>query len=155
MKGKSIYDEIFEKECSVCGKVIKKDVYEQGECPYCTWKNNYFADINPDDVIPPNLISLSKAKQLFNEHKSFDPNLDEFIEALHGYSEMQFEYNGVYYAVELVYDENKELKIRLYNSQTKEAIFFDDDMDFKNSAKIGDEYIKDIWEQTTDRYWLQ
>lgn len=155
MKTKSIYDDIFKKQCSVCGKVIQKDVYDQGECPYCKWKNNYFADINPNDVIHPNLISLSKAKQLFNEGKPFEPNLDEFIEALHGYSEMQFAYNGIYYAVELIYDENNALKISFYNSQTKESLLFDDDADFINNAKIGDEYVKDIWEQTTDRYWLQ
>jgi len=155
METKSIYDDIFEKECSVCGKVIHKDVYEQGDCPYCKWKNNNFADINPNNVIYPNLISLNRAKQLFREGKSLEPNLDEFIHALHGYSEMQFEYKGVYYAVELIYDENKTLKIRFYNSQTKKSIFFDDDTDFKNNAKIGDEYIKDVWEQTSDRYWLQ
>lgn len=68
---------------------------------------------------------------------------------------MQFEYKGVYYAVELVYDENKKLKIQLYNCQTKQECFFEDGEDFKNNAKIGNEYVKDIWEQTTDRYWLQ
>ena len=155
MTNKNIYSEIFDKNCSVCQKQIKKDIYDQGDCLYCGWKNNFFADENPNAVLYPNLISLNKAKKLFSEGKPFEPNFDEFMEALHGYSEMQFEYKGIYYAVELVYDENKELKIRLYNSQTKETIFFEDDADFKNNAKIGNEYIKNIWEDTTDRYWLQ
>ena len=102
----------------------------------------------------PNLISLNKAKQLYKEGKSFEPNLNEFIEALHNYSEMQFEYNGTYYAVELIYD-NKEIKIRLFNSQTKEELIFNDDEDFKNNAKVGGKYLKNVWEETTDRYWLQ
>lgn len=142
-------------KCDVCGNNILVDKYGNGECNICGWRNCIINEENPDIIAMPNLISLNKAKQLFNEGKPFEPNLDEFIEALHGYSEMQFEYKGIYYAVELIYDENKILKVRFYNSKTKEAVLFDDDIDFKNHAKIGDEYIKDIWEQTTDRYWLQ
>ena len=145
----------YKKNCEVCNKTIAVDIYKQGKCPFCGWWNCFLNEENPDIIAIPNLISLNKAKHLFSEGKSFEPNLDEFIEALHGYSEMQFAYNGIYYAVELVYDENKELKIRLYNSHTKEKTFFKGDNDFKNNAKIGDEYIKDVWEQTTDRFWLQ
>lgn len=155
MKNKSIYDEIFDKPCSVCGKIIKKDIYDQGSCPYCKWKNNHFAEINPNNVLYPNLISLNKARKLYNEGKPFEPNLDEFMEALHNYSETQFEYKGVYYAVELVFNDNSEPKISLYNSQTKETTFFNNDEDFINNAKIDGKLLKDIWEETTDRYWLQ
>ena len=53
----------------------------------------------------------------------------------------------------------KKLKISrknsLFNSQTKEKSYFKDDDDFINNAKIGGKYLKSIWEQTTDRYWLQ
>ena len=68
MKNKSVYDEIFDKPCSVCGKIIKKDVYDQGDCPHCTFKN-----------------------------------ID----------------------------------------------------DFKENAKVEEDFLKDIWDETTDRYWLQ
>ena len=68
---------------------------------------------------------------------------------------MQFEYNGTYYAVELVYDKNKKLVISLYNSQTKESIIFSNDEDFKNNAQVEDKLLKDIWNDTTDRDWLQ
>lgn len=155
MKKNNIYDEIFDKPCSVCGKIIKKDIYEQGECPYCKWRNNNFADENPNNVIYPNLISLNKAKQLYKGRKPFEPNLDEFMEALHGYSEMQFEYKGIYYAVELVFKNSHVIKISLYNSQTKEILYFTDDADFKNNAKVEGKFLKDIWDETTDRYWLQ
>lgn len=50
---------------------------------------------------------------------------------------------------------NMSRKISLYNSQTKEKSYFKDDDDFINNAKIGGKYLKSIWEQTTDRYWLQ
>ena len=45
MGNKSIYDEIFDKPCSVCGKIIKKDIYDQGDCPYCKWIDKEFAKI--------------------------------------------------------------------------------------------------------------
>ena len=121
MENKNIYDEIFDKSCSVCGRKIKKDVYDQGDCPFCKWKNNHFADINPNKVFYPNLISLNKAKQLYKAGKPFEPNLDEFIEALFSYSEMQFEYKGTYYAVELLFDKNKETKISLFRKQKKKT----------------------------------
>ena len=155
MENKNIYDEIFDKPCSVCGEIIKKDIYNQGDCPYCKWKNNFFADENPDNVLYPNLISLNKAKKLYSEGKPFEPDLYEFIEALHNYSEMQFEYNGVYYAVELVFNDNSEPQISLYNSKTKETTLFNNDEDFKNNAKVDGKLLKDIWNDTTDKYWLQ
>ena len=155
MENKNIYDEIFDKPCSVCGEIIKKDIYNQGDCPYCKWKNNFFADENPDNVLYPNLISLNKAKKLYSEGKPFEPDLCEFIEALHNYSEMQFEYNGVYYAVELVFNDNSEPQISLYNSKTKETTLFNNDEDFKNNAKVDGKLLKDIWNDTTDKYWLQ
>lgn len=155
MENKNIYDEIFDKPCSVCGKIIKKDIYDQGDCPYCKWKNNHFADINPIDVLYPNLISLNKAKKLYSEGKPFEPDLDEFIEALNCYSEMQFEYNGVYYAVEFVPNGEDEYDIELYNSKTGEAFIFKTTDDFKNNAKVEGKLLKDIWNDTTDRYWLQ
>lgn len=145
----------YKKKCEVCNRTIDVDIYKQEKCPFCGWWNCFLNEENPDNIAIPNLISLNKAKRLFNEGKSFEPDLDEFIKGLHGYGEMQFEYNGIYYAVELIYNENKILKISFYNTQTKEVVLFDDDADFKNHAKIGDEYVKDIWEQTTDRYWLQ
>ena len=145
----------YTKKCEVCQKIIEVDIYRQGQCPHCGWWNSFLNEENPNIIAMPNLISLNKAKKLYSEGKAFEPNLDEFVEALHGYGEMQFEYMGVYYAVELVYYDNEEPKISLYNSQTKERIFFNDDNDFKNNAKIRDKYIKDIWDTTTDRYWLQ
>ena len=90
-----------------------------------------------------------------SEGKPFEPDLEEFIEVLHAYGEMQFEYQGVHYAVELVEHENGKIKISLYNSQTKEVANFNDDAEFINNAKVENKLVKDIWDKTTDRYWLQ
>lgn len=144
----------YKKKCEVCSQIITVDIYKQGECPNCGWWNCILNEENPNIIAMPNLISLNKARQLYKAGKAFQPNLDEFIQALYGYGEMQFEYKGVYYAVELVYDKDKEIKVQLYNSQTKQKWVFDNGEDFKNNAKIGNEYVKDIWEQTVDRNWL-
>lgn len=145
----------YKKICEVCSKIIDVDIYKQGKCTFCGWWNCFLNEEHPNRIAMPNLISLNKAKQLFSEGKKFEPNLDEFLEALHVYSEMQFEYKGIYYAVELVFEDNKESKICLYNSKTKDTLFFDNDRDFKQNAKIESTYLKDIWDKTADRYWLQ
>ncbi len=145
----------YEKKCEVCEKTVKVDVYEQGECKNCGWFNCFLNEENPDNVALPNTLSLNRARQLYSEGKTFELNFDDFIKALYCYGEMQFEYNGIYYAVDFMYDFNKESRIRLFNSQTKGELIFNDDQDFKNNAKVDGKYLKDIWEETTDRYWLQ
>lgn len=145
----------YKKECEVCSQIIDVDVYGQGGCPNCGWWNCFLNEENPSRITMPNLVSLNKAIKLYKEGKPFEPNFDEFIEDLHSYGEMQFVYNGVLYAVELVCDEDKKTKIQLFNSQTKQSQFFENGNEFKNNAKIGSEYLRNIWEQTTDRYWLQ
>ena len=142
-------------KCLVCGTECLKDQFGNGECDKCGWILNSFGEKYPARAIHPNLISVNKAKKLYSEGKPFEPNLDDFIEALYSYSEMQFEYKGVYYAVTLVDNGNDEYNIELYNEKTKEATLFNNDEDFKNNAKVEDNLLKDIWEETTDRYWLQ
>lgn len=151
MKNKNIYDEIFDKPCSVCGEIIKKDIYDQGNCPYCKWKNNFLADENPDSVLYPNLISLNKAKQLYIEGKPFEPNLNEFIEAFLFYGEMEFSYNGKRYG--LTREKNKDIYFFTIDSENYNK--FENVEDFKNNAKVDGKLLKDIWNDTTDRYWLQ
>ena len=145
----------YNKKCEICQKTIDVDIYKQGKCPYCGWWNCFLNEENPNIIAMPNLISLNKARKLYGEGKPFEPDLDEFIEALHNYSEMQFEYNSIYYAVELVFDDKTKPKIGLYNAQTKETTFFNDDEDFKNNARVDGKLLIDIWEETTNRDWLQ
>ena len=136
-------------------KANEKDVYKQGECPFCGWRNCFINEEHPDTTAMPNLISLNKAKLLYAQGKPFEPDLDEFIEALSSYGEMQFEYNGSYYAVELVDFKGSDFHISLYNMRTEEDVIFKNFDDFKNNAKVEGKFLKDIWDKTTDRYWLQ
>ena len=117
MKDKTIYDKIFDGPCEVCCKTIKKDCYGQGKCPYCGWRNCYLNEENPDKVIHPNLVSLNKAKHLHAQGKQIEPDLDDFIGALHAYSEVQFCYHGICYAVELIGFEAGNIKIQYKNKR--------------------------------------
>lgn len=145
----------YEKKCEVCGNTVKVDVYEQGECNSCGWFNCFLNEKNPDNVASPNTLSLNRARQLYKEGKPFELNFDDFIKALYSYGEMQFEYNGTYYAVEFIRIDKDENNIQLYNSKTKESSIFKTREEFKNNAKVERALLKDIWNKTTDRYWLQ
>ena len=105
-------------------------------------------------VIYPNLISLNKAKKLYSESKPFEPNLDDFIEALFFYSEVQFNYKNIYYEVILA-SENDEEIIKMNDFTGGHLQTFKTKEDFKNNAKVEGKLLKDIWDDTTDRYWLQ
>lgn len=144
-----------EKKCAVCEENYFTSELDLNPCPHCGWYNDTFCEENPDKVIYRNLISFNKAKQLYSEGKPFEPNLDEFIEALFFYSEMQFEYKGIYYAVELVGRSKNNVDIQLYNSKTREKFLFKTKENFKNNAKVEGKFLKDIWNETNDRYWLQ
>ena len=68
---------------------------------------------------------------------------------------MQFKYNGVYYTVELACENDDEYDIELYNSKTSETFIFKTKEEFKNNAKVEGKFLKDIWEETTEKDWLQ
>ncbi len=156
MKGELYeYRKKYKKSCEVCQKEIYVDIYKQGKCPYCGWWNCFLNEENPDEVALPNTLSLNKARQLYKEKRPFEPDFDDFIKALYSYGEMQFEYNGTYYAVEFVGRSKNNFDIQLYNSKSREKFLFKTKEDFKNNAKVEGKLLKEIWDETTDRYWLQ
>lgn len=140
----------FDKPCSVCGKIIKKDVYNQGECQSCTWFNNKVADENPDAVVYPNLVSLNKAKLLYAEWKSFRPSLEDFLDAFNNYGEMEFKYKDLYCA--LFRGKNNEGIEFGWNP--KNIYYFSDKEDFIQNAKIGEEFVRDIWDKVENPKYM-
>lgn len=142
-------------KCPVCKNSCLKDQYGNGKCNNCGWVFDSLVSKKKNKVIYPNLISLNKAIHLYKENKPFEPDIDEFVEALFGYGEMQFEYNRIYYTVELIGENEDNPNIKLSNSNTGESLIFKTSEDFKNRAKIEGKLLKNIWDETTDRYWLQ
>ncbi len=150
----SRYKRRFKTKCPVCEANCLKDQFGNGECENCGWKLDKFANKFKNRVIYPNLISLNKAKKLYSEGKPFEPDLEDFIEALFVYSEVQFKYKNIYYELILSSDENKEI-IKMNDFNGGHLQTFKTKEDFINNAKVDGKLLKDIWEETTERDWLQ
>ena len=145
------YDKIFEKKCDVCGKTLLASKTGNGECPHCSWYNNRIGEINEDKVIFPNLTSLNKAKKLYIEGKPFKPDLDDFLEMLYFYNEVEFWYKGLNCCLFLT--DNPQGKID-FGWSPENGYYFSDKEDFIQNAKIGDEYVRDIWDKVENPKYI-
>lgn len=145
------YDKIFEKKCDVCGKTLLASKTGNGECQYCGWYNNRLGETNENEVIFPNLISLNKARRLYQEGKPFLPDLDDFIGGLDFYGEMEFTYQGINYGVTRV--QNDAVDLWIFNGGTVEL--FKDSEEFRDKAQINGKLLKDIWQEIENANWLQ
>lgn len=132
----------FPKTCSVCEESFLVDQYGQGECPNCNWYTDTLSEKNKNEVTYPNLISLNKAKQLYKEGKPFRPDLKDFLDALYFYSEVEFWYKGLNCCMCL--RGNADTKIE-FGWSPENVYYFSNKEDFIQNAKIGDEYVRDIW----------
>ena len=78
----------FPMRCPVCEKIVFINQNYGDTCNNCTW----FVDKNgskfPDRVEYPNMISLNKARKLYQEGKPFKPSFEDLIEAFKIYGEM-------------------------------------------------------------------
>ncbi|MBR6778593.1 MAG: hypothetical protein IKM43_00350 [Clostridia bacterium] len=145
------YDKIFEKKCDICGKTLLASKTGNGECAHCGWYNNSLGETNEDEVIFPNMISLNKAKKLYIEGKPFKPDLNDFLEMLYFYGEVEFWYNGLNCCVFLT--DNPKGKID-FGWSPENIYYFLDKKDFIQNAKIGDEYVRDIWDKVENPKYI-
>ena len=145
----NLYNKIFEKKCDVCGKTLLASKTGNGECLHCGWYNNRLGETNENEVIFPNMISLNKAKRLYQEGKPFRPDLNDFMEMLYFYSEVEFWYKGLNCCVTL----GEDSKIEFGWSPNNVYYFIDKD-DFIQNAKIGEEFVRDIWSNVEDPSYM-
>lgn len=154
-----------EKPCSICGKPLEVDQFDQGECKNCGWYNSPFDDAskfaskfpniylmqidNTDIVIYPNMVSQNKAKRLYQEGKPFTPSLDDFMGMLYFYSEVEFRYSNK--DCELSF--TKDTRI-IFGWSPESVTCFNGKEDFIQNAKIGDEYVRDIWDKVEDPRYI-
>lgn len=142
-------NKIIEKKCVICGNMISVDMYGQGRCSHCNWFNDIMDEENENEVIFPNLISLNKAKKLYQEGKPFRPDLNDFMEMLYFYSEVEFWYKGLNCCASLKEDNRIE-----FGWSPDNVYHFTDKDDFIKNAKIGDEYVRDIWEKVENPKYI-
>lgn len=141
--------------CAVCGEAFESDEFGQGCCENCGWHNDAMNEQNPDDVVAPNLIPLNKAKKLYSKKEPFLPDVYDFIGGLSFYGEMQFKLRGKYYGVIRDDGDDENMLIDWFEIDGETIQTFHGAKDFIGNAKIGNEYLKDIWDETYERNWLQ
>ena len=138
-----------EKKCVICGNSVLTDIYGQGRCFHCNWYNDVMDEENENEVIFPNLVSLNKAKRLYQEGKPFSPDLNDFMEMLYFYSEVEFWYKGLNCCVTLKEDSKIE-----FGWSPDNVYYFADKDDFIKNAQIGNEYIQDIWDKVENPKYI-
>lgn len=138
-----------EKKCVICGNSVLTDIYGQGRCFHCNWYNDVMDEENENEVIFPNLVSLNKAKRLYQEGKPFSPDLNDFMEMLYFYSEVEFWYKGLNCCLTLKEDSKIE-----FGWSPDNVYYFADKDDFIKNAKIGNEYIQDIWDKVENPKYI-
>lgn len=133
------------KKCDVCRHDVFVDQYGNGCCDNCNWNQDGDVVSFPDRVMYPNRISYSKARRLYSEGKMLIPSLDDFMDGLFFYSEMEFHYNDKRYGVVLkmsksliaFYEYNNENTLQHYTTREE----------FMDKANIDGLLLKDIWDK--------
>lgn len=137
----SQFNKVYEKKCDICGKIVAVSKTGNGECKHCGWYNNMLGEMNEDKIIFPNVVSLNKAKRLYREKRNLRPDLNDFLEMLHSYSEVEFWYKGLNYCLFLRDCADKKIE---FGCNPSNICYFIDKDDFIQNAKIGNEYLKNI-----------
>ncbi len=141
----------FEKICPACQNKTLVDKYGNGECECCGWVLWVDDSRCLNEVVYPNLISLNKAKRLYKENKSLRPDLNDFLEGLYIYSEMEFWYKGLNCCLFLRGNEDKEIE---FGWSPQNVYYFLDKEDFIKNAKIDGEYVRDIWSEVENPKYM-
>lgn len=102
-------------------------------------------------MIFPNLISLNKAKRLYQAGKLFRPDLNDFLDGLYFYSEMEFWYKGLNCCMSLRNNTDKKIE---FGWSPENEYYFSDKEDFIQNAKIGDEFVRDIWDEVENPKYI-
>ena len=131
----------FPMRCPVCEKIVFVNQYYGDKCDNCTW----FVDKNgskfPDRVEYPNMISLNKARKLYQEGKPFKPSFEDFIEAFKIYGEMSFYYKEKEAFV--CFEDHGKVYLTWDN---KTNIYLNTD-DFHKNARLDNKLLSEIWDE--------
>ena len=144
---KNPFEKNIEKNCSVCNKSMLVDISGNGYCPYCGWYNSIFDGENQDIIMFPNIVSENKAKKLVTEGKPIRPSLEDFLDMLYCYGETTFDYRGISFSFFLSNDQ-----IEMGSEKTLD--YYKDKEDFIKNAKIGNEFVKDIWDKVENPNYI-
>jgi len=149
------YDDPYEKtkikNCDVCGSRVLIDDYGCGECKNCGWEQDG-SNLEEYGVGYPNLVSLSKAKELYKKQQNFLPSFKDFIMNLKFYGEMEFYYCRMKYIV-IRYTDNDEVEFYKEIDNKNKQIYKTID-EFEQQATIEGKLLRDIWNEIKFVDWL-
>lgn len=146
---KNPYEKNIEKKCSICGKTLRVDQYGNGECPHCGWYNTIGDGQNEDSVIYPNVVPENKARKLVAEGKPLRPTLEDFLDMLYFYSEVEFWYEGKNCA--LIISEDDQIE---FGWSPDSITYYKDKDDFIQSAKIENKFVRDVWDKVENPKYM-
>lgn len=132
------------QKCTVCGKDVMVDQFGQGPCDNCGWDQCLDSRDFPNKVEYPNTISYNKAKALYSQGLALIPDINDFLQGLDMYSEMEFYYEGKRYGV--VYDENYAINFYEYENPYEDYQIYKTKEEFLEKANIKGKLLKDIWQ---------
>lgn len=138
-------------KCPVCQSKCFKDQYSNGKCDNCGWQFDKYSNKLRSRVIYPNLVSLNKARKLYNENKPMKPDLNDFLEAFEFYGETGFDYKNIGFSLFAKNENGIEFN---WGPEPNGTAYFKDKEDFIQNAKIGDEYVRDIWDKVENPCYL-
>ncbi len=141
------FEKNIKSKCSVCDKSLLVDSSGNGACSNCGWFNDKFGDENEEYVTFPNVVSKNKAKKLIKEGKPLRPDLNDFLDMLYSYSEVEFWYKEKECCVILLHKNNGDISKIEFGWSPENIYYFSDKDDFIANAKIEDEYVRDIWDK--------
>ena len=139
------------KLCALCGKTYKTNELDLLPCPYCGWYNDIMCEENPDKVIYRNLVSFNKAKILYKQGKKLTPTIHDFLEAFEHYCETGFDYQNIGFSLFRYGENGIEFS---WGPEPYGTIYFKDKEDFVQNAKIGNEYVRNIWDKIENPCYL-
>lgn len=138
-------------KCHICGRNVYVDQFGQGNCEHCGWYQGQEDGEWPDQVIYPNMVSYNKAKRLYADGKSFIPSLEDFVEGLFFYSEMEFHYHGRRYGVVF----GKGYTINFYEFNKEEGYqTYENKKEFMEKANIKGNLLKDLWNEVENANYM-
>ena len=136
------------KTCVICGQTFLADEFGNGQCPHCNWYNSLGDGTNQDWVIFPNIVSENRARKLVAEGKPLSPALDDFLSAFNVYDTAQFIYEGKTHTISFYDDGQLEFSCK------EKVLTFKNKVDFIQNAKIGNNFLRDIWVKVKEPRYL-
>ena len=139
--------------CAVCGQLVDVNNFGHGDCEHCGWHQDEMCLEYPNEVAYPNMVSYNKAKALYKQGLPLKPSLDDFIEGLKYYKEMEFEYGGTLYAV-CHHSDDTICYSEYFSTGSFEPQIYDSYEEFAGKAHIGGKLLKDIWDDVTNADYM-